>query len=236
MTDAADRTVWESDEEALYRAGRGQDRTLPASGAVSGFTDADAATDAREARYREANGSVVAVVAVADEDLAGLRAEVERLRGPFRCCEHCPEDVVHDVEPNQHDMSCQLCDDVQARRAEAAEAELRALREGIEALADEWQAEASRDRDRIEAETVATALVRLTTRVGVLERASRSARALLAPSPAATTGEARLHGPGCVDCDNGVKEFHRSRTDKPNQLRPAPVPSGEAGTGEAGER
>jgi hypothetical protein len=29
----------------------------------------------------------------------------------------------------------------------------------------------------------------------------------------------RLHGPGCVDCDNGVREFHRSRTDKQNGLR-----------------
>ena len=29
----------------------------------------------------------------------------------------------------------------------------------------------------------------------------------------------RLHGPGCVDCDNGVVECHRSRTDKPNRLR-----------------
>ena len=31
----------------------------------------------------------------------------------------------------------------------------------------------------------------------------------------------RLHGPGCADCDNRATEFHRSRTDKPNRLRPA---------------
>jgi hypothetical protein len=39
-------------------------------------------------------------------------------------------------------------------------------------------------------------------------------RAVLADAPAE-----RLHGPGCVDCDSGVTEFHRSRTDKPNNLR-----------------
>jgi hypothetical protein len=34
----------------------------------------------------------------------------------------------------------------------------------------------------------------------------------------------RLHGPGCVDCDSGVTEFHRSRTDKPNNLRAPATP------------
>jgi hypothetical protein len=30
--------------------------------------------------------------------------------------------------------------------------------------------------------------------------------------------DGRLHGPGCVECDRGVTEFHRSRTDEPNPL------------------
>ena len=70
--------------------------------------------------------------ALAERDEA--RAEVEGLRGPFRCCPHCKDDAVHDVEPNQHEVSCQLCDDRLARRAEADAAGLRAR---IEALADE---------------------------------------------------------------------------------------------------
>jgi uncharacterized membrane protein YeaQ/YmgE (transglycosylase-associated protein family) len=34
-----------------------------------------------------------------------------------------------------------------------------------------------------------------------------------------TNDTGRLHGAGCVDCDNGVQEFHRSRTGKPNELK-----------------
>jgi len=87
-------------------------------------------------------------------------------------------------------------------RAEKAEAEVRA----VEALADKW---AAIGQDQ-------------------LPWAAQQIRAALAGAPAVTPTETqaeggRLHGPGCVDCDNGVAEWHRARTDKPNNLRPAPV-------------
>jgi hypothetical protein len=45
----------------------------------------------------------------AEERARTAEAEVERLRGPFPCCEHCADDVIHDVEPNQHTLPCTLC-------------------------------------------------------------------------------------------------------------------------------
>jgi hypothetical protein len=87
-----------------------------------------------------ANIVATAVLALADSEQAALvaerdelRAEVERLRGPFRCCKHCPEDQIHDVEPNAHDLPCTICEDTLRVRAEAAEAKMAR----VEALADE---------------------------------------------------------------------------------------------------
>lgn len=227
MTDAADRTVWEADEDALYRSTRGQISTHSPEQAVSGSTDADAATGAREARYAEAlirtlyggkgpaSPAVIrAVLAVADEDLAGLRAEVERLRAR-----------VHEVADEQQrrfapyvsrcdrfdatrDWARQACGFTvdgrgverpawlmtseairtvvlaERERAEAAEAELRALREGIEGLHQE--------------------AVEDCLPAGWCEEDGRpwpcSTAALLASSPAATTGEAASVRSGRYPC------------------------------------
>ena len=39
-----------------------------------------------------------------------LRAEMARLRGPFPCCPHCAGDDIHDIEPNEHELPCTICD------------------------------------------------------------------------------------------------------------------------------
>lgn len=148
MTDAADRIVWESDEDALYRAARAQISTESGAQPENGSTSTDAATSdaARRDRYAElidpeafdpdvplwmlpgsdregatayARRQADRVVAVADEELAGLRAEVERLRGSA--------DRAHQSARRA------------GLRAEAAEARERVLREAVEALADEWE-------------------------------------------------------------------------------------------------
>lgn len=66
--------------------------------------------------------------------LREARAEVERLRGPFPCCEHCveyPDDDPHlDGVKDQHDLPCQICEswrDDWRRRYEA-------LRDGVTGL------------------------------------------------------------------------------------------------------
>jgi hypothetical protein len=61
---------------------------------------------------------------MAEKTYEELQAEVERLRGPFRCCKHCPEDQIHDVEPNAHDLPCTICEDTLRVRAEAAESKV----------------------------------------------------------------------------------------------------------------
>jgi hypothetical protein len=88
---------------------------------------------------------------MAEKTYEELQAEVERLRGPFRCCKHCPEDQIHDVEPNAHDLPCTICEDTLRVRAEAAEAKVarvealdfRGLAERLVKAAtsvDEWRA------------------------------------------------------------------------------------------------
>lgn len=86
-------------------------------------------------------------------------------------------------------------------RAESAEAEVERLREGIRALADEWAAESG---------------------AGWW---SARVRALLAPSPAATTGEADQGSHSRLAAWGGAY------SDETNL--PAPVSSDEAATGEA---
>lgn len=235
---------------------------------------------------------------------AAVGALLVALGGPYRCCEHCADDVVHDVEPNQHELSCQLCDDVLTRRAQAAEAEvsrlgdnlgdllceltggrlsktnydvrtmvqaveeyfqddvdaleteLRVLREHLEALADSWDG----------GEEVGVAHVVACKDYGCtlcpVIACATDLRAALAPSPAATTGEAvrvplrwvdevvialdsasiigkRSCRPGdglhTANHDRLIREAQQwSVYAESAKSLPAPVSSGEAGTGEAG--
>lgn len=166
-------------------------------------------------------------------------AEVERLR----------RDVAGQTRSAQNGWRT-----ADAMRAEArsAEAELRALREGIEALSDEWLRV-----ELINGPTNPSELI-LSTKGYTLHRAAIDARALLDPSPAATTGEAvdlneSNDSPGWRDYRNWIAAG-RPKDWKPGttpttvdgeplaewevdllarQVSPAPVSSGEAGAGEA---
>ena len=71
------------------------------------------------------NGLRDIVTALLDA-LDQAEAEVERLRGPFPCCEHCTDDPGYHAENprDSHTTSCTRCD----RRANAAEARLAAVR------------------------------------------------------------------------------------------------------------
>lgn len=75
-------------------------------------------------------------------ELEQARAEVQRLRGPFRCCPHCVDDPEYHAEnpKHSHDVDCTACGRESDRRAEAAEAREVALRERIEALAGDHEA------------------------------------------------------------------------------------------------
>lgn len=111
-----------------------------------------------------------AVVAVADEERAALVAEVERLRGPFPCCKHCPEDLIHDVEPNAHDLPCTICEDTLRARVEAAEAEverLRGERDEARRNAEHWRTEANNMLD--DAHAGSDALLEMCDRVDAAE-------------------------------------------------------------------
>ena len=46
---------------------------------------------------------------------------LEAARGPYRCCPHCADDLIHDVEKDDHTVPCQLCqnDIIQQAKAEA---------------------------------------------------------------------------------------------------------------------
>jgi hypothetical protein len=209
---------------------------------------------AREARYAEAiedglfrmhgltsscdhHEEARAVVAVADAEQAELRAEVERTkrgaRELGRILHRTLRDALdasgrHDAIDEDGDGDWGVVWETLAElrpRAEAAEAELRAqrdalsvaedtlraLREGIRALADEWE---SQVRYIPKSGSQVDEGIRAATRSD-----AAALRRLLAPWPAATTGEVCTAGhPGC--------DFGKF---------PAPVSSGEAGTGEVEE-
>ena len=44
---------------------------------------------------------------------------LEAARGPYRCCPHCADDLIHDVEKDDHTVPCQLCQNDVIRRAKA---------------------------------------------------------------------------------------------------------------------
>ena len=51
-----------------------------------------------------------------------IRAQaLEAARGPYRCCPHCADDIIHDVEKDDHAVPCHLCqiDVIQQAKAEA---------------------------------------------------------------------------------------------------------------------
>ena len=44
---------------------------------------------------------------------------LEVARGPYRCCPHCTDDLIHDVEKDDHTVPCQLCQNDEINRAAA---------------------------------------------------------------------------------------------------------------------
>lgn len=261
MTD--DRIAWEADGEALYRHGRGQESTESDDGAETAPVAVGTDQGARAARFRDAmlkaewpNGTkagrygvdvlLPAVMAVADAEVAAAvsEARAERASAKMRAnrAEHYwqqhearAESAEAEVERLRRDVAGQTRSaqngwrTADAMRAEArsAEAELRALREGVRALADKW---------RWAADTSETApglqhAANLPIYVETNRRHAEALRTLLAPSPAATTGEADC---GCGETICGECGYCRGSEAHCSALKPpAPVSSGEAGTGEA---
>ena len=48
---------------------------------------------------------------------------LEAARGPYHCCPHCSDDLIHDVEKDGHTVPCQLCqnDEINHAAAQALE-------------------------------------------------------------------------------------------------------------------
>lgn len=71
---------------------------------------------------------------VAERERTAEARGAERAQGPYRCCDHCAEDPVHDLEPNQHAVRCTSCDRAEVRKA--VDAALLDVEEQIEADAE----------------------------------------------------------------------------------------------------
>lgn len=85
------------------------------------------------------------------------RGMTGHLRGPngYRCCKHCGDDSVHDVETDGHDALCSTCDSPNTQTLDRLEAAERALADErakvarVEALAEEYE-ERSSDTENAE--------------------------------------------------------------------------------------